>query len=293
MSKNPSGGALCFIGGGNVGAALAHHFARQGFRVVAIWETDPARQAVLQNSLPGLPILSAPDDSLLRECQIIFITVGDDQIPTLVQQLSNRKLELRGKLILHTSGAHPAAILSPLKQKGAIVASVHPIYSFTGEELSGEPLSGIYFDVEGEPEAETVCESLLHRAGFNTMRIAAEQKLPLHLAAVFYSNYFVGITALAQEVLTRAGLSPENHWKPFLPLIESTRKHLGQTAPREALTGPLQRGDVDTIRKHLDYLQKNLPELVPVYSKIAKYLMQYISLPDEKKAALLQLFNKD
>ena len=274
MKVNPNVN-LCIIGGGRVGSTLGYHFLKSGYNLSAIIEKNTPRTLALKKYFPDTSINKNLLVEILQISQVIFICVQDDEIPRVVDKIEEIPIKFNGKIFVHTSGAVLSHVLLPLKKKGAFAASLHPIYSFSDNHPSKIPMEGVYSDVEGDPEAVTVMEKMISQIGGKTIKINPEQKLPIHLASVFYSNYFIGMAQIAQDILKSSNIPSKNLWDPFLPLIKSTERNLSQSKPDDALTGPLVRGDVETIKRHLEFLKKNANHCLPVYKEIAKFLLKF------------------
>ena len=280
------------IGGGRVGGVLAYHLQTAGFGVTGIVETSEQRRRRLQTLFPQIPLSQNLPSEWIPACDCLLICVPDDAIPALVQQLQAHRTFWKHHILAHTSGVLPASILQPLKTAFVYLASVHPIFSFSTRPPSQHSLGGVYFDLEGDREAVAWFRSVITRLGGRCLTVTARQKKAIHLASVFYSNFLVGLVEGAQQILKQAGLSPPFHLEPFLPLVQATLENLSTLPPIEALTGPLKRGDVSTVRAHLEWLRQHLPSWFPVYTAICQALLPSLDLPPEKRHQLNRLFEK-
>jgi predicted short-subunit dehydrogenase-like oxidoreductase (DUF2520 family) len=283
---------LSIIGAGRVGSALAYHFLKSNLTITGIIEKNKSRHSFLKNFFPKIAINSSIDSEIISKSRIILISVQDDQLSGITKQICGLSIDFSQKVFVHTSGVYSSQILALLKKQGAQIASAHPIYSFVGNDLSKVSLSGVYFDVEGDMGAIQRLTSVFQRAGINPIEITADQKLAIHIASVFYSNYFVGLTQIAQEVLHRSKIPKENLWKPFQPLIQSTLQNLSSYPLHEALSGPIKRGDIHTIESHLKFLDTNFPEAKSIYCQIANSLIQLTSLSNDQKDKLIGILRK-
>lgn len=284
--------ALCIIGAGRVGSALTNHFLKSNLSIHNIIEKNEERHSQLKKFFPGILINTSPTTGIISKSNLFFIAVQDDQLPGLIEQIYNQKNDLSQKIFVHTSGVHSSQILEHLKNQGAQIASAHPIYSFGVINPHETTLKGVYFDIEGDTEANRVLKSLFQMVGINTIEVTPNQKMAIHIASVFYSNYFVGLTQLAQSVLHTFKIPQKNYWQPFLPLIQSTMENLSSDTPEKALTGPIQRGDIHTIEKHLSFLEENLPEVKIIYTQMARSILNSLSLSKEVKDELTAVLIK-
>jgi len=280
------------IGGGRVGTWLAAHLPDASLRLGAIVEQNAQRRDYLASLFPQNVIFASAESAPLEAADIIAICVRDDQIEAVAAGLAKTHQNLRGKIVFHTSGVYGADILQPLRESGAFLASVHPILAVSDVPPAELPLRGVFFDVEGDAEALRPLQTLLKNAGAKVISVTAEQKTALHLAAVLYSNYFVILADLAAESLRRAGLGAEFRYQPFVPLIESTLKNLAAQPPAEALTGPLKRADVSTLKKHLAFLQERFPEAAAIYRQCAEYMLTRLDMSAKEKAAVREVLRQ-
>jgi len=284
--------ALCFIGAGRVGSVLAHHFYKLNFPIAGIIERSEKRQSVLKSYFPDAIILPAPAPEIISTSAIIFISVQDDEIMNIVQHLDRQNIDFSEKIFVHTSGAYASDILNPLKEKKALIASAHPIFSFGSDLPDQSSLEGVYFDVDGDAPALNKLKELFHAIGSRTIEVSADQKLAIHIASVFYSNFLTGLAKNAQEILRNAGMSGENLWQPFLPLIQSTLDNLSTQPPASALTGPVKRGDFRTVDRHLQFIATNFPAALPIYVEVSRSILELTSLPEETKKKLSEVMEK-
>lgn len=280
---------LCFIGAGRVGSVLAYHFSRFNIPLRGIIEKNIARHPTLKKRFPNVEIESSLATGIISKSDIIFISVPDDLLETVGEAIGRLEFDLSGKSFVHTSGAYSSEILSSLKEKNGRIAGAHPIYSFGSDDPAGVSLEGVYFDLEGDAAAIDQLKKLFQQTTIKYIEITPDQKLAVHLASVFYSNYFVGLAQVAQEILRGSHFPKEHLWKPFVPLIESTLANLSSDSPAKALTGPIKRGDILTVEKHLSFLKSHYPDFVPAYLQMARTLLQISPQPDQTMRGLEEI----
>jgi predicted short-subunit dehydrogenase-like oxidoreductase (DUF2520 family) len=144
--------------------------------------------------------------------------------------------------------------LESLRGSGAALGSLHPLQTLVEPERTPDHVRGAWAAVEGDPRAVATAERLAHDIGLHPFQLRPEHKTLYHAGAVFASNYFVVVEAIAQQLFERAGLSREDAWAALAPLVRGTFDNLIRTGPEGALTGPVVRGDVDTLARHLHAL---------------------------------------
>jgi predicted short-subunit dehydrogenase-like oxidoreductase (DUF2520 family) len=220
---------------------------------------------------------------------VIFICVPDDLIPAIAKQLSNVDLEWSKKSVIHCSGNLFSDELQALSQLGAQTASMHPLQTFQRGDGAGR-FDGIFVSLEGHPELCKQLEGFVKSMGANSLRVQKEQKQMLHIAAVFASNYVVAILHEAEGLLREKGI--ENGLKPLEPLIRQTINNSLNLGPTEALTGPIARGDAESVLKHLQAF-KDQSESMNLYRVLGTKALQIAdergNLATDKFQALKQI----
>ncbi len=260
---------LSFIGAGSVGTAFATALQSRGYRIQSVisLKSDSAKRMARRVKAPSASIRL---EDLARESEVIFITTPDQSIAPTASALSRMDQFNFSKMIfVHTSGALGSELLSPLAKKGAHVLSLHPIQLFPRKAKPRDlarRLSGIYFGVEGDAVGLAAGKKLVRDIGGRALLIREELKPLYHVACVVASNYLVALMSLLEEVYSKLSVQDGKFMNVFEKLIGSTIDSVRTTSPRDALTGPIERGDVNTIRLHLKELNRALPYLVPFYT---------------------------
>ena len=243
-------GAVGIIGAGRVGAGLALALTRVG-REVRLISRRPVRVPA-PLSLKVAP--DGPDAEWVSGLEVLFLAVPDDRIHPVAQQLWAIKAIGPTQTVLHCSGVLGQEALSALVPTRAALGSLHPLQTISDPEVAPERFKGAWAAVEGSPAAMDAAEDIARALGMKPFRITAKQKILYHAGAVFASNYLVVVEAIAQRLLRHAGLSDEEAWAALSPLVRGTITNLLAADPRSALTGPVVRGDTDTILRHLGAL---------------------------------------
>ena len=217
--------------------------------------------------------------------EVTWICVPDDAILDVADELSSRE-DWRGKIVLHSSGALPSTVLSALKKRGAAVASLHPLMTFVSAFEAG--LHGVPFALEGDAKAISRISAVIRKLGGTPFRISAKSKPAYHAFGFFSSPALVVLIAAAQEAGKLAGFNERQARALMQPIVRQTIDNCFGAGPRAAFSGPLRRGDVVTIRKHLDVLRQS-PELLELYKAIAKLALK--KLPVGNAAEIRQLIS--
>ena len=280
------------IGGGRAGAFLTNFLLERGHLITSLVERNPSRYQFLKNELGWSFIEKKLDRTKMSSADILLLTVQDDQITRLAQNLSAMDLSWDNKICLHCSGILPSSILLPLKERGAKVASVHPIYSF-----SSDPHKNKYFDkagisLEGDKNALDLIEKIFLTKLNKIFRVSEQGKKLIHLASVFYANFYVALASQCIQILEPLGWQEKQIFEVLNPLLLSSIEQVTEVGYREGLTGPVKRGDIETLKNHLAFLKKNYPALVNNYIVMSDQLLKISEIPDTEHSRISALFKK-
>ena len=182
---------------------------------------------------------------------IVILAVPDDALPEVVHDLSMMGQAPPGCVALHLSGALSTDALAPLHHRGYGIGSMHPLMAVADPWLAGERLVGAAFAMTGEPAANAAARRLVSALGGVPLTIPATQRPLYHAAAVVASNYLVALTGVAVRMLEQAGVDGDDAVRALLPLLRGTLDNVEHLGVPAAVTGPIARGDVDTVRLHL------------------------------------------
>ncbi len=297
------------IGVGAVGATLAWGLAARGYPVVALCgSASSAPPLWLAEQVPGCRALSSPAE-VAELAELVLLTVPDDTLSTVVAAISWHA----GQAAVHCSGATPARVLAQAGEQGSLYGSFHPLLSISRSRPASADealarLAGCTFAIEASASLAGVLEEMAHRLGAHAIFLKEQDRVPYHLAAVLTSNYTVSLLATATDLWARFGVPREEALAALLPLLRSTLANLAQLGLPESLTGPIARGDLGTVRAHLNYLagQEAAPSsdspLNAALLEVAYRALGLLSLPvarakgrlaEEQAAALYRLLSGD
>ncbi|HEY2576787.1 MAG TPA: DUF2520 domain-containing protein [Streptosporangiaceae bacterium] len=253
------------IGTGRVGAALGAALARAGHQVVAATGVSEASRRRAAESLPGVPI-TEPHEAAAR-ASLILLCVPDDALPGLVAGLAATGAELSGRLLVHTSGRYGTAVLRPATARGALPLALHPVMTFTGRPDDVEKLHGISFGVTAPDDLRLVAEALVIEMGGEPVFIREQDRGLYHAALASAANHLVGLVAESADLLRAAGVAnPARMLSPLLFAALDNALRLGDAG----LTGPVARGDADTVAQHLEVLGAASPRALSAYLALAR-----------------------
>lgn len=259
-------GKIAVVGAGRVGSALARLWHRAGFRIESIASRTPGHAEALAAALSAR-VARSPHES--AEADLIVLAVPDDAIKDVVDEW--RDLALDGRGVIHTSGAHDRMVLSPLAAQGAQIGSLHPAFPFAAVDLAVDRLPGSAFAVEAVDEPlRCWLIALVKALEGHALEVPPGAKALYHAALVFASNYTVTLYSLADRLLAAIGAEQESARAALDGLLAGTVANLRERGLPEALTGPLVRADLGTLRAHLAALHAVDPALADLYAGLAR-----------------------
>lgn len=282
MAATPS---IAIVGAGNLGTALAFSLNRAGYCIDAI----VARKA--GSSRNGAKRLAKQVNAELlcdlekSKADVIWFCVPDAEIARAAASLAAR-FRAKGKIALHSSGALTSDELNSLRKKGAAVASVHPLMTFVRGSRS--PLAGVPFAVEGDPKAVRVARQMVNDLGGHTYAVRKKDKPAYHAWGAFTSPLFTALLATSEQVAMLAGVKQKEARLRSIPILLQTLANYASCGAPGAFSGPVIRGDVDTIRRHFQALQP-LPVARDAYMALVRAALQY--LPAKNKAGIKKLLD--
>ena len=249
------------IGGGKVGCCLAGYFTSLGLLEGITASTADHSKALAERF--GLKAFS--NEELVQQAEVILLTVPDRLVEAAANALAAAIPEqLNGKVFLHVSGSLGLEPLAVLAAHGAEVGSLHPLQSFAANVHT--ELKGVYMAVDGTEKAQKAAVELAEKLQGHPFRVPAAERAAYHAAACICSNYAVTVEVLAQRLMSRWTGSEEAAWAALKPLFKGTAANLLQTEnAARVLTGPIGRGDGNTLKKHLAVLPQ---ELVSLYCSL-------------------------
>ena len=261
------------VGPGALGVSLSAAWIRAGHRCIGVYGRRPAR-AARARALLGVRALQGNREKLPGRFDFMLLAVPDDAVAGAARRWATRGA-WRNRFAFHTSGALAATLLEPIRRKGASVASLHPLTSVPAPRETVSFFEGTAFGIEGDPGACALAERLVRGVGGEPFRIPAGAKPLYHAGACLASGYLLALVALASEPLERMGnLSAAEAREALLGLSIATLHNARELGFERALTGPVMRGDVDTLRRHLTALGRRSPSVKRVYTVLAAKMLE-------------------
>lgn len=262
-----------FVGAGKVGCSLGKYLSINGGHVTGYFSEEFQDAQDAAAFVEGAGVFRSLRE-LVAAHDAIFVTVPDGAIrPVWLRILAHvqdpdNPLDIRGKLFFHCSGACTSDLFVEADQWGASRGSLHPLFAVSSKFDTYPELAKAFFSVEGSQACVDFAEPLLLAAGNTVQVIAPEAKVRYHAAAVMASNQVVALYRVASNQLVKCGFSPENAEAALGPLFLGNAEHIVEDGTVAALTGPAERGDSETIQKHLDCLDGQDREIYSLLTNV-------------------------
>jgi predicted short-subunit dehydrogenase-like oxidoreductase (DUF2520 family) len=262
---------LSIIGPGKVGQALGLLAAKAGYRVVAIGARDLERAKVAAGAI-GDDVIACGSAEAAAAAGMVLLTVSDDAIASVCARIAEADAFRKGAVVAHCCGALGSDVLAPARDWcGCFIGSMHPLQTFPTVRAAIERLGGAYFFCEGDATAVEALERLAAALGGTPVRIDAGAKALYHAAAVVACNYLTALIDAALDLARKAGIDRATAWSAMEPLVRATVANIAEVGPEQSLTGPIARGDADTVRRHLSALADGPVELDELYRAAGKW----------------------
>jgi predicted short-subunit dehydrogenase-like oxidoreductase (DUF2520 family) len=253
------------VGAGAAGTALGVALSRAGWPVAAVASRDEGRRERFRSHVPGARGFGEAT-ALLDEVELIILAVPDDAIPGLAGELRM----YGGQAMVHTSGALGAEVLEPARAAGTQIGAFHPLVAFADTERAVAALHGATVAVEGDDELAALLATMAEAIGATAVRLAPGSKAAYHAAAMLSAGGVVALLDAIAELGRVAGLDEAGSLAIYGGLVEQTLGNARALGIARALTGPMVRGDLGTIRRHVAALERDAPGVLPLYRAIAE-----------------------
>jgi predicted short-subunit dehydrogenase-like oxidoreductase (DUF2520 family) len=254
--------SIAIVGAGRLGTALAKRLSEAGYKATTL-----TRKSLRVK---------------LLDAQVVWFCVPDAEIARLANTFL--RYHWKRKIAFHSSGVLSSDALNSLRKAGARVASVHPLMTFVKGSLP--ELIGVPFAIEGEASAVRVARRIVHDLGGQAVAIRKQDKVAYHAFATMICPLLVSLLAASEKAAALAGMSAAQSRRRMLPIIRQTLRNYEKLGPAGAFSGPIVRGDVETIRAHMKVLAK-LPAVKEAYAALARAAVDFLPNRNSKKLASL------
>jgi predicted short-subunit dehydrogenase-like oxidoreductase (DUF2520 family) len=290
--------SFSIVGAGRLGTVLGAALVRRGWTAAAIVDKDSgaareSRRIIGRGKvLPYRPVLPGKGlDGTVRLGDVVIIAVPDDAVGRVAAGLARSGASWAGRFVFHTSGLLPARVLEPLRKRGARIASVHPVQTFPRKDAPASIFRGITWGVEGDSAAVAAAEDMVRSLRGNVLLLSEKDKPLYHAACSLASNAMIALEWTASGMLGAAGIGEKAAAGILFPLAQGTLQNVNNLGLEKALTGPILRGDVATVRKHLEAVRSD-PQAREVYLVMGKQILRLAEksgLPAGRVTALKRL----
>jgi predicted short-subunit dehydrogenase-like oxidoreductase (DUF2520 family) len=281
--------AISIVGPGRLGSGMVLALRAAGYRIAEVavrgraQSARPVRALARKVGARVVPLAAADFTA-----PVVWITVPDDAIAACAAGISKRGA-WKGKVVLHASGALSSTELAPLRRRGALTASLHPMMSFAGGPAAPR-LKGVLFAFEGDARAAGAARRIVRDLGGQFFLIAPRAKPLYHAWGSLSSPLVMATLATGELVARRAGIPAATVQRAIRPIVERTFQNYLRRGVTGAFTGPLTRGDVVTIARHLEALRR-LPRAREVYVALLRSALDL--LPVKKRRRMLRLLKEE
>jgi predicted short-subunit dehydrogenase-like oxidoreductase (DUF2520 family) len=272
--------SVVIVGPGRLGTVLAKQLASAGCRITEIISRNNRHSlATATNLAQKLGATACTSSDALLDAPAIWFCVPDSEVSKAAAEFSRRNW--KRKIALHSSGVLTSDALGLLRKKGAAVASVHPLMTFV--EGTVPELAGVPFAIEGDLRAVDLAKTIVRDLGGDAFSIRKRGKAAYHAFATMICPLLVSLLATSENVAAMAGISQKEARRRMMPIIHQTLANYSKLGPAGAFSGPIVRGDAETVRRHLKALAKNRAA-TSVYVALAEAALKY--LPSRNRKAI-------
>ena len=261
------------VGAGVVGGALARRLVRAGVPVLGVHGRPSG--PVAAGAVSGALASSGELPPVVASADVVIVAVRDARIPQIAARLCREVRLSRQHVVLHTAGSRAAKeVLGELRPLVAGIGTLHPLVSLTGAPGTEDNLEGAAFGIEGDEIAVAMARRLARLVGGQPLELTADKMALYHAGAVFASNYVVALLDIARSMLVAAGIPDEQAQPALWPLLASVVRNLAATGLPAGLTGPVVRGDVGSIERHLEALAASAPQQLELYQRLGREVLR-------------------
>lgn len=282
MKRKPR---IAIVGAGNLASAIAVSLRHAHFPIDAIVSRSSReslrRARILARNVGARAIM--PEEEL--NADVIWFCVPDSQIVSAAREIAKRR-EWRGTLALHSSGALSSDALEAFRKQRAVIASAHPLMTFV--KHSRPPLAEVPWAIEGDAVGVRAARRIVRDLGGHPFSIRKSEKPAYHAWGTFASPLLTALLATTEQVAALAGVKGKAAARRMLPILKQTLANYAEFGASRGLSGPIVRGDAETVRSHLRVLVRS-PKAREVYVALARASVAY--LPGKRKGELTRLLN--
>ena len=264
------------IGAGKVGCSLGRYFAENNITVTGYYSKNPESSKAAADFTDTRSYNTL--ENILEDSDTLFLTVPDGTIGEIWDDMRN--LPIKNKNICHCSGSIPSTVFFDAENRGAYRYSIHPLYAISSKATSYLDLGKACFTIEGSDAHLAELKALFSEMGNTVVAISPDSKALYHAAAVMVSNQIVALADMGTALLVKCGFSEAAAAEALSPLLLGNAQSVAEKGAVNALTGPIERGDAQTVSKHLQEIRKFAAEstvgqdILTAYTALSKQLIR-------------------
>ncbi len=275
---------VAIAGAGSIANSLAPALSKSGYTITEIISRDSPGSRRLASRLAKLAgARFVTGKTAIFDAELLWLCVPDRAIRATAAMFAQHPSS-KIRFAFHSSGALTSRELDPLRKRGITVASVHPLMTFVPG--SRPSLQGVPFAIEGDDAATRLARRVVRNLGGDAFTIPASRKAAYHAWATFTSPLLLAFMVTLEESAAAAGLSREDSRRKSMPIIRQTLENYARLGPKHSFSGPIIRGDVQTVAKHLAVLKKH-PEARAVYVALARSALRWLPVKNRKDLGAL------
>lgn len=260
------------IGTGRVGTAIGFALDKKGYPIIGA-DRNSRKVRPFYKRLK-LKFISLSNQTIAEKAKIIFITTQDSEIAKVYNEIL--PYLRKNQTIIHCSGVLNNSIFKAADKKGIIIIGLHPIQTFPTIKQAIGATKNIYYSIEAKGKAKTIAKQIVKDLEGIPIFIQAKDKPLYHIMCVFASNYLVALMSAVLDIAQVMKIKPTKALKMLEPLINQTLKNIKKSGIEKSLSGPIERGDIKTIKSHLTILRKRMPQLLPLYQTLGLKILNLL-----------------
>ena len=287
--------SFAIVGCGKVGTSLGWFLSKRGYPLVGVAGRRLESARIAANII-GTGTFSDKPWEITARADIVFITTPDTAIAETCREIIAHSGLKENAIVLHCSGSLPSTILVSGERSDLHTGSFHPLQSFASIKTDRNPFRDIIAAVEGDNTAAGAARQIAKDLGAVCLEIKTEAKALYHASAVVASNYLVSLMDLSFRLMVAAGITGSDAVRVLYPLVKGTLGNIEKVGIPEALTGPISRGDVETVADHLNKMATEVPGLVSIYKSLGRHTIRLAldkgTLSEDKAVELRDLLKE-
>lgn len=292
--------SIVIVGTGKAAWAIAGMVGRSGLRITAVAGRDEIETERLASFVGGgVAAVAIADAAAAAEvvglADVVILAVSDRAIRPVCEELARAGAFKNGAIVAHLSGALSSDVLVAAREKCRCrIASAHPLQTFAKQSFANQTFADIgktggatgsrspscdesdpiYWFIEGDDEAVSTLSEMVVKTGGVPGTISGAAKAGYHAASVIACNYLITLMDAATQLMSSAGVHDDAAWRALSPLVSNTICNIDDLGPAGALTGPIERGDVETVRSHVRALSETNAELLDIYRVMGRHTIE-------------------